>query len=119
LNAAALLALVEKAIHSGLGNTIHWTDKAAERVRNDANLCGYTPEEITALLVNWARSGNRVRQRPETRANWAGVHDYVYEAEFAVAGLRRDLYIEMRVKEPIDQDVPEIWIVNSHLTSFF
>lgn len=110
--------LVLDAITSGTSGCVEWKSERLQfRVRNDAELQNLTPKGIVAELVAAVLAGADVRQKREARPEWAGQHDFVYEVRFPVAGLPRDLYVEMVLKDPPDVDCPVVVIVSAHLTS--
>ncbi len=51
------LALVVKALQSGLGGCVEWHHESVDRVRQDSDLLvhGLTPERIKALVINYAQ----------------------------------------------------------------
>jgi hypothetical protein len=118
-DAGAQLALVRKAICSGLSNCVEWLDdKLQLRVRNDACLQGLVPKEIKRLLIEWVScEGGHVFQNRETRPNWSGCQDYWYHVLIPVDGLPRDLFVEMVLSDD-DGECPVVTIVNAHLTSY-
>jgi hypothetical protein len=118
--AARQLGLVHKALCSGLSNAIHWKNESLrQRVRSDANLQGLGLNAIVGLLVEWVRDqGGGICQRRETRERWRDEQDYVYEVLIPVSGFPRELFVELVLHDPIDEEDPEVVIVSCHLTSF-
>ena len=51
------LALVLKALQSGLSNCVAWDEKAARQIRNDPNLNGLTPAAIRKELLDFVAGG--------------------------------------------------------------
>jgi hypothetical protein len=49
------LALVEKAVLEGLGGCVEWDGKSADRVRENPDLRGLTPEGIKSELIHCLR----------------------------------------------------------------
>ena len=110
--------LVLDAITSGTSGCIEWKSERLQlRVRQDPELLGLTPKGVVAELVAAVRAAGEVRQKRETRPEWAGQFEFVYEVRFPVAGLPRDLYVELVLKDPPDVDCPVVIIVSAHLTS--
>ena len=114
------LRLVREAISSGTTGCVHWKDESLlKRVRADASLQGLEPNAIIDLMTDAVRCGSvRLNQKRETRNYWKDRHDFVYEVLFAVEGLPRDIYVELVLKDPCDEECPEVVIVSAHLTSF-
>jgi hypothetical protein len=114
--AARQLALVLKAIREGHSTSVEWVnDAAARRVYR----IGWTPNGIIDLLIEWVRDLSQpVEQRRETRERWRDEHDFWYCVNVPVDGQARPMFIEFVLREPCDEDLPEIVIVNAHPTSF-
>jgi hypothetical protein len=113
---AAQLDLVHQAIRSGVLGQIQWKDAAARLVRDDADLEGFTPEGIRALLRQYVLAGHTLAVREETRKEYleANPEDpYWYRAILPVPGLPRGLFVEVKL---IDDDPLEPWveIVSAH-----
>ena len=116
---AAPLSVVTEAVRSGTTGCVVWKDGADTRVRRDAALQGLTPEGIIDILIEFVRDlGGLIAQRRETRPYWRGFQDYVYEVLIPVSGLPRDLYVELVLSDPVDEECPVAVIVSAHLTSF-
>jgi hypothetical protein len=112
-------SLVDAAIRSGTTGCVVWKEGLEKRVRNNAELQGLTPEGIIDLLVEHVQKNSAtIRQKPETRDHWRGLSDYVYEVLITVLGLPRDLYVELVLSDPVDEECPIVIIVSAHLTSF-
>ena len=117
--AARQLQLVTEAVRCRTTNCLVWKDERLQnRVRRDSALCGLTPEGISDLLIEFVEDGGRIRQKRETRATWGGQCDYVYEVLIPVSDLPRDLFVELILSDPIDEECPVAIIVSAHLTSF-
>jgi hypothetical protein len=109
----AELELVYRAILSRTTGDCEWEDRAAERVRKDPALKGYTPELIKRHLREYVdRKGQGViRQRPETRG-----YDRPYWYKVVIeelAEFKRGLFVEIVLADE-DPENPAVWIVNAH-----
>src|SRR5262245_27236826 len=90
------LALVRKALTSGLSNCVEWVnDEALKRVRDDPGNQGLTPEGIKQLLIEFVQAGGEITQRIEERQRWKDQRDYWYMAVVPVDGFRHGLFVEM------------------------
>jgi hypothetical protein len=108
------LALVIKALTSGLSNCVEWaSDRLIWRVRSDPRLCGLTPEGIKRELLNYIRAGGVVKQVEETRPEYQGLYRYYYKAIIPVVGFPKGIFIEMVLQDG-DPDVPSVSLVNAH-----
>src|SRR5262245_43922459 len=118
--AANQLRLVLEAVRSRTTYCVVWKDERLQnRVRRDASLLGLTPEGITDLLIEHVcEHGGQITQKRETRDHWRGLNDYVYEVLIPLAGFPRDLYIELVLSDPVDEECPVAIIVSAHLSSF-
>ena len=102
----ANLDLVHKTICSGILGHIQWKDSAAQRVRNDEELCGLSPEGIRALLRDFVlTNGGSLELRLETRAEYAEESPFWYRAIIDVPGLPRGLFLEVILVDD-DSDEP-------------
>jgi hypothetical protein len=112
--------LVYEAVRSGTTGCVIWKNIALEkRVRGDRTLDGLTPTGVICELVTWVRDRNgTIRQKRETRELYRGTEDWVYEVVIPVAGLPRELFVEMILGDPVDKDCPVAVIVSCHLTTF-
>jgi len=112
--------LVHKAICAALTGSILWVnEKTRRRVQSDAALQGLTPEGIIDLLISCVRDdGGQIKHKREDREHWKNVQDYIFWVLIPVQGLPRDLFVELGLKEPCDEEYPELWVLNAHLTSF-
>jgi hypothetical protein len=108
------LALVVKALTSGLSNCVEWINDAAARVvrSNPANQ-GLTPEGIKKLLLQFVAAGGRVEQRREERQEYRWRREYWYRAVVPVDGFRGGLFVEMELSDD-DPDVPMVALLNAH-----
>ncbi len=111
--------LAREAVSSGTSGCILWkNENLVRRVTNDPELLGLGPNAIIDLLVEKVRAGTPIRQKKETRAYWRDQCEFVYEVLFAVEDLPRNLFVELVLKDPCDEECPEVVIVSAHLTSF-
>ena len=117
--AANELRLVTEAVRSGTTGCVVWKDERLEtRVRRDAALQGLTPEGINDILIDFVQGGGRIHQKRETRDDWKGLSEYVYEVSIELPDFSRDLFIELVLSDPVDEDCPVAVIVSAHLSSF-
>jgi hypothetical protein len=114
------LRLVVEAISSGTSGCVLWKDEdLIRRVRADRELDGLEPNAIIDLMTEASKSGNAiVKQKREARQYWKDRNEFVYDVLFKVSGFSKDLYVELVLKDPCDEDCPEVVIVSAHLTSF-
>jgi hypothetical protein len=114
------LRLVAEAISSGTSGCVTWKDDSLiRRIRADQNLQGLEPNGIIDLMTEAAQAKKaRLTQKRETRNYWKDGNEFVYEVLFKVDGLPRDMFVELVLKDPCDEDCPEVVIVSAHLTSF-
>lgn len=119
MDAAAELGLVLTAIRCRLTGCVLWKDEKLERrVRRDAALQGLTPNGIVDLLEDWVCANpSSVKQVPEKREGHRDWYDFHYDVLIPIDGFPRELYVELVLKDPTDPDVPEVIIVNAHLTT--
>lgn len=116
MSPAAQLALVHKAICSGIFGHIQWKDSAARFVRDDPDLGGLTPEGIRALLRQFVLDGHSPDVRQETRAEYLADdpdNPHWFRALLPVPGLTDTLFVEVKL---VDDDLEEPWveIVSAH-----
>ena len=65
------LALVIKAITTGLSNCLFWkNDQTENRIRANRELQGLTPRGIKKELIQFVKDGGLVVQVPETRESY-------------------------------------------------
>ena len=107
------LALLLKALQSGLSNCVEWDEKAARRVRGDPDLYGLTPTAIKKELLDFV-GGGEVRQVKETRERWKDLYDFYYKAIIPLDGFPHGLFVEIRLSDD-DEDYPEVLLVNAHV----
>ena len=107
------LALVEKALKSGLGGCIEWHPKEAARVRRDLKLYGLTPEGIQQLVMQHVQQAGAIYQVKETRPERQH-RDYYYKVIIPIPGLfPKGLFVEIELHNS-DPDYPEVLLVNAH-----
>jgi hypothetical protein len=107
------LALVVKAIKSGLGGCVEWLPQELERVRRDMDHHDLTPEGIRRDVIQFVRKGGKVRQIKETRENRAH-RDYYYKIILPMPDVfKKGLFIEMELVKN-DPELPEVVLVNAH-----
>jgi hypothetical protein len=116
----AELALVRKALRSGVTNCCAWlSDKIQRRVANDPSNEGLTPKAIRELLLAHVKTqgDSAVQQRRETRDEWRNERDHWYFVLTPVEGWSRPLFVELILSDD-DTDYPEVAIVNAHPSLF-
>ncbi len=115
----ARLDLVHKAICLGWKGHIQWKPQAYERVRDDPEMQGLTPERIKELLNVYCKGGGQLEVRHETREELLAQdpdNPYWYRALIPVTeGLicNKELFIELILLDD-DEEEPWVEIVNSH-----
>jgi hypothetical protein len=109
------LALVEKAIRSGLSNCFDWVnDKVLARVRSEPSLQGLTPEYVKRRLHDFiAKEGGRIEQRKEEREHWRDCRRFWYRAVIPEDGFPHGIFVEIVLVDD-DQDCPVVALVNAH-----
>ena len=111
--------LMTEAVRCGTTGCLVWKPGADTRVRRDAQLQGLTPEGIVTILTEYVSNGEAsLTQKAETRDNWRGQNDYVYDILITLPDFPRDLYIELILSDPVDEACPVAIIVSAHLSSF-
>jgi hypothetical protein len=90
-----------------------WADKEAERVRQDPDLQGLTPEYIRERLQQFvAKEGGQVEQVPEKRPHF-GHREYYYKAIIQEPGSKHGLFVEMELTHD-DPELPSVTLLNAH-----
>jgi hypothetical protein len=107
------LALVIKAINSGLGGCIEWDHTVVDRIRRDLASIGLNPEAIKADLIRFVQGGGAIRQIREQRHGWKHQREYYYKAILPVSKMNKGLFVEI-VLSASDSDYPEVLLVNAH-----
>jgi hypothetical protein len=108
------LALVEKAIRSGLSNCFDWAnDKVLARVRSEPSLRGLTPEYVKRRLHDFvAKEGGQIDQRREDRESWRDLRRFWYRAIIPEEGFPRGIFVEIILID--DDDCPVVALINAH-----
>ena len=108
------LDLVKQAIL--LGKTVtgccEWHERAFQRVQQDADLLGMTPEAIRQLIIEFVAVGGMIQQVKEQRPEYNN-YDFYYKAVVAVPEFPHGLFVEMRLLDA-DADCPAVFLVNAH-----
>lgn len=107
------LALVVKAIKSGLGGCVEWNPDVVDRVRRELAPVGLNPESIKEDLINFVQGGGIVRQVKEQRQQWKRERDFYYKVILPTPKLKNGLFVEI-VLQNSDADYPEVRLVNAH-----
>jgi hypothetical protein len=109
----AELDLVRRTVTCRVTGCCEWDDRAARRVRADADLQGFTPEGIKDLLYDFvAHQGGEIHQVEETRPEYSD-RPFYYKAIVPVAEFRHGLFVEI-VLDDDDPDLPAVRLVNAH-----
>ena len=106
------LALVVKAICSGVSGCCEWEGREAERVHCDKELDGLKPEVIKELLRKFVLGGGRVTQLPERRSHFSH-REYYYKANVPAKDLKHGLFVEFELSDS-DPDLPVVTLLNAH-----
>ncbi len=115
MDEATALDLVRRAITSRLGGCCEWDERAARRVREDRNLGGLSPEDITELLQDHVTADpDAVKLRHERREEYRGIFDFWFRVLLPVSGLPGGVFVEIVLEDDPDPDVPGVVIVNAH-----
>jgi hypothetical protein len=110
---AAELALVRKAIESGLGGCVEWEVRVMDRVAADLARHGLTLLDVRAKLISHVRAGGDLSQVKEERTLWSAYREYWYKAIIPVECLKNGLFVEIMLNDD-DPDLPEVLLVNAH-----
>ncbi len=107
------LALVGKALKSGLGGCVEWDPIEADRVRGEIHNFDLSPEGIKADVIEYVRNGGRVYQVKESRQNRAH-REFYYKVILPMPDLfKKGLFVELELVDA-DADLPEVILVNAH-----
>lgn len=110
----AELALVYKALTSGLSNCVEWkNEEVMRRIRADASLQGLTPAAIRGELLAFVGTGGTVRQIVEKREEYHILYRFFYKTNMRIPGFPTGLFVEMVLSDD-DPDVPVVSLVNAH-----
>ena len=108
------LALVVKALNSGLGGCVEWHHEVVERIRREMLAVRLSPPGIRAALVAYVQGGGTIRQVREQRGDWKDRREFYYKAILPVPEVfKKGLFVEMELLDP-DPDLPEVMLVNAH-----
>jgi hypothetical protein len=108
------LALVVKAIKSGLGGCVEWHHEVVDRIRREMFAFGLSPEKIRAAVIAFVKSGGVVSQVKEQRSEWKDRRVYYYKAILPLPDLfKNGLFVEFELTNA-DVDYPEVLLVNAH-----
>lgn len=114
MNAPDELALVVKALNSGLGGCVEWDHKAVDRVRDEMFAFGLSPDSIKAALIAFAQGGGKIHQVKEQKNEWKPRRDYYYKAILPAPNVfNKGLFVELELTNA-DLDYPEVRLVNAH-----
>lgn|SRR5579884_3519765 len=111
---AAERDLVYRAVLSSVTGDCEWEERAARRVRRDAQMKGFTPEAIQEMLrAHVVAQGIRaIEQRPETRQEYSDRRFY-YRVVVPAQEFRHGLFVELVLVDE-DPEAPAVRIVNAH-----
>lgn len=106
-------ALVVKALIDGLGGCLMWDGREAAIVIQRHSL---KPSLIRQETIQYVRKkgGDVVIQRREVRDNWKDKFRFYYMVILPFSGFQDGLFIEMRLTDNDDPDLPMVTIVGSH-----
>jgi hypothetical protein len=110
-------ALVVKALTEGLGDCVEWDQKAADRLGgSNSELRGYTPQAVKRETIQYVRryGGAVVDQRVEDRDGWRDLYRFYYRILLPLEEFRHGLFVEVRLTDDEDPDLPEVRFVNAH-----
>src|SRR5947207_3275195 len=100
------LALVVKAIKSGLGGCVDWDITVVDRLKNDLARHRLKLHDVRSMLIQHVRSGGEVFQKQENREGWKDRRDYWYWAIVPVPVFPKGLFVEFELRNS-DPDYPE------------
>ena len=111
----AELALVVKALTSGLSDCVEWKDHLLlNRVRNDPGLGRLRPQFIRRDLIEAVGEfRDIVVQVPEKRPEFAAIHSFYYKVILSYDEKPFEVFVEMVLNDP-DPDCPSVTIVSVH-----
>jgi hypothetical protein len=121
MSETTVLALAEQAIRSRTRGCCRWSrrrgccewdEKAAERVRSDANLLGLTPEYLRARAIDFVVAGGEVKQVVEKRPEYSH-RDYYYKVIIPEDRFKFGIFVEMELTDQ-DPELPRVTIFNAH-----
>jgi hypothetical protein len=112
MNNPAELALVYKAIKSGVTGCYEWDDREADRLRGETSLQGLTPEHIRARLHDFVVQGGTIQQVPERRPEYSH-RSFYYKTVIPEPGFKHGLFVEMELTDD-DAELPCVTLLNAH-----
>ena len=108
------LALVVKALKTGLRGCVEWHQDEIDRIRRDLAAVRLKPEEVQAVLIAFVKSGGAVRQVKENRSERQERREYYYKVILPVPEIfTKGLFVEIELADD-DPDYPEVLLVNAH-----
>jgi hypothetical protein len=107
------LALVVKAIKSGLGGCVEWDDTVIDRLTNDLARYRLKLHDVRTKLIQHVRNGGEVFQKEEDRETWKDRRDYWYYVIVPTPVFPKGLFVELELRNS-DPDYPEVNLVNAH-----
>ena len=108
------LALVVKAVHSGLGGCVEWDVKVTARLKPELALHELTIRMVRSEVIQHVQSGGEVFQVKETREGWKDRRDYWYKVIVPMPAIfTKGLFVELELVNS-DPDFPEVSLVNAH-----
>lgn len=113
-SASEHLALVEKAIKTGLGGCIDWDATVVDRIDAELARYGLFSRGVRDDVIKFVRAGGGVIQVKEEREQWKDRRDYWYKVTLPKPDLfAKGLFVEMELVN-LDPDLPEVRLVNAH-----
>jgi hypothetical protein len=114
MNDRAELALVVKAIQSGLGGCLEWDVAVIDRLRDELRRNKLTLLQVRKLLIEFVKSGGSVVQVKEEREGWKDRRDYWYKVIVPMPALfAKGLFVELELINR-DPEYPEVKMVQMH-----
>ena len=111
---SAELALVRKAIASGLGGCVEWDERVIDRVAVELDEHGLKPWDVRKELIEYVRAGGEIIQVKEVRTLWATHREYWYKAIVPMPKVfKKGVFVEMELTDA-DPDLPEVGLLNAH-----
>ena len=108
------LALVVKALQSGLGGCVEWHPHEHDRIRREMKKHRLTPEGIRRETIQFVQNGGQVQQVKEERETWKDERDYYYKVIIPMPGVfKKGLFVEMQLSNS-DSEYPEVLLLNAH-----
>jgi hypothetical protein len=108
------LALVRKAIVSGLGGCVEWDARVIDRLAAELDQHGLKLNDVRRELIEYVRSGGDVIQVKEVRTLWVDRRDFWYKVIVPMPNLfKKGMFVEMELLDD-DPDLPEVGLLNAH-----